>query len=77
MPDIAAVYLKYQKDGLVVLGINAREDDATVKRFVVPLELHQLRMCVVRLRAFPISLSMKSTQIMSLFSSKVKVLSGR
>lgn len=34
MPEIEAAYRKYQKDGLVVLGIDARENDETVKQFV-------------------------------------------
>ena len=34
MPEIEAAYHKYQKDGLVVLGINNRESDSTVKKYV-------------------------------------------
>ncbi len=34
MPEIEAAYRKYQKDGLVVLGIDARENDGAVKKFV-------------------------------------------
>lgn len=34
MPEIEAAYRKYQKDGLVILGVNNRESDSTVKKYV-------------------------------------------
>jgi len=34
MPEIEAAYRKYKKDGLIVLGVDAREDEATIRKYV-------------------------------------------
>ncbi len=34
MPEIEAAYRKFKKDGMVVLGVDAREDNASVRKYV-------------------------------------------